>query len=49
MWHIISIITKNNLHAHHEAHLHTMKVYNTRPVSLAIEVLLIKNLLFFDH
>ena len=28
-------------------HLHTVKVYNARPVSLTIEALLIKILLFF--
>ena len=32
--------------AHHKTHLHTMKVYNSRPVSLNIEVLLIKIPLF---
>ena len=32
--------------AHHKTHLHTMKVYNSRPVSLTIEVLLIKIPLF---
>ena len=31
---------------HHKTHLHTMKVYNSRPVSLTIEVLLIKIPLF---
>ena len=32
--------------AHHKTHLHTMKVYNSRPFSLTIEVLLIKIPLF---
>ena len=36
-------------YAHHKSHLHTMKVYSTRPVSLTIKVFLIKILLFFDH
>ena len=35
-WHVISIITKNRPHAHHKSHLHTMKVYNTQPVSLLL-------------
>ena len=48
-WSVFSIIAENIPHAHHKAHLHTMKVYNTRPVGLTIEVLLIKILLFFDH
>ena len=30
-WHVISIIAENKPHAHHKSHLHTMKVYNTRP------------------
>ena len=35
---IISIIAENKLYAHHKMHLHTMKVYNTRPVySLTIK------------
>ena len=41
----MSIIAENKLHAHHKTHLHTMKVYNTWPVSL----LLIKFFFFFDH
>ena len=28
---IISIIVENKSHANHKSHLHTMKVYNTRP------------------
>ena len=31
-WHVISIIAENKLHAHHKTHLHTMKVYNPRPL-----------------
>ena len=37
------------MHAYHNTHLHRMKVCNTRPVCLTIEVFLIKILLFFDH
>ena len=36
----ISIIAENKPYAHHKTHLHIMKVYNTRPVSLTIKVLL---------
>ena len=28
---VISIIAENKSHAHHKTHLHTVKVYNTRP------------------
>ena len=42
-------IAENKPHAHHKTHLHTIKVYNTRPVCLTMEVLLFKILLFFDH
>ena len=35
-WHVISIIAKNRPHAHHKTYLHTMKVYNTKPVSLLL-------------
>ena len=46
----ISTIAENKLYAaHHKTQLHTMKVYNTRPVSLTIKVLLIKTVLFFNH
>ena len=31
---------QKKMHAYHKTHLHTMKVYNTRPVSLTIEALL---------
>ena len=31
IWHVISNIAENKPHAHHTSHLHTMKVYNTRP------------------
>ena len=48
-WRVISIIAENKPLAHHKTHLHTMKVYNTEPVSLTIEVLLITILLCFDH
>ena len=37
-WRIISIITELKPHAPHKTHLHTIKVYNTRPFSLTIEV-----------
>ena len=33
---VISIIAENKPHPHHKMHLHTMKVYNTRPVSLML-------------
>ena len=33
-WSVISIITENKLHAHHKTYLHTVKVYNTWPVTL---------------
>ena len=47
----ISIIAENKPNAHHKTQLHAMKVYNARPVSLTltIEVLLIKILLYFEH
>ena len=46
----ISTIAENKLYAaHHKTQLQTMKVYNTRPVSLTIKVLLIKTVLFFNH
>ena len=44
----ISIIAENKPHAHHKSHLHTMKVYNTRPVNLTIEGFLTKILSFYD-
>ena len=31
-WHVISIVAENKWHAQHKTHLHTMKVYNTRPL-----------------
>lgn len=37
-WHVVPIVVQNKPHAH----LYTMKLYNPRPVSLAVEVLLIK-------
>ena len=43
----ISIIPENKPYAYHKTHLHTRKVYSTRPVSLIIEVLLIKIVHFF--
>ena len=33
-WHVISIIVENKPQAHQKVHLHPIKVYNTRPVSL---------------
>ena len=33
-WQVISIIVENKPQAHQKVHLHTIKVYNTRPVSL---------------
>ena len=35
-WRVILIIAENKLHAHHKTHLHTVKVYNTRPVGTYI-------------
>ena len=43
----ISIIAKDKPYVHHKTHLRTMKVYNTRPVILTIEVVLIKIAVFF--
>ena len=34
-----TVIAENKAHAHRKTHLHTMKVYNTRPVSLTIELI----------
>ena len=48
-WRVISVIAENKPLAHHKTHLHTMKVYNTQPVSLTIEVLLITIFLCFQH
>ena len=42
-------MAKDKPYAYNKTHLYTMKVYNTRPVSLTIKVLLIKIVLFFDH
>ena len=37
-WHVISVFTENKPYAHHKFHLHTMKVFITRPVySLTME------------
>ena len=44
-WHVISIIAENKPHAHHKTHLHTMKVYNTRPS----QFWWLRFLLFFVH
>ena len=33
-WYVISIIAENKSHAHYKTHLHTVKVYNTRPSQL---------------
>ena len=43
---VISIITENKPHAHHKTYQQTMKVFNTRSVSITIEVLLTKILFF---
>ena len=43
----ISILAENKPYAHHKTHLHTMKVYNIRLISLTMEVLLNKAVLFF--
>ena len=43
-----SIIAESKPYAHHRTHLHAMIVYNTRPVSLTIEVLFIKIVFFFQ-
>ena len=45
-WRVISFIAVKKRPAHHKTHLQKMKVYNSRPVSLSIEVLLIKIPLF---
>ena len=37
-WHVISIIVENKPQAHQKVHLHTIKVYNTRPESLLIKI-----------
>ena len=36
---ISTIAEKKKLHAHNKTNFHTMKVYNTRPISLTIKVL----------
>ena len=43
----MALVPENKPYAHHKSHLHTMKVYKTRPVSLAIEVFPIKIVFFF--
>ena len=43
----MALVPENKPYAHHKTHLHTMKVYKTRPVSLAIEVFPIKIVFFF--
>ena len=49
-WRVISVIAENKPHAHHKTHLHGMKVYNTRAVSLTIEFCSCITILpFFDH
>ena len=45
-WSVISFIAEKKRPAHHKTQLHTVNVYNNRPVSLTIEVLLIKIPLF---
>ena len=46
---IMALVPENKPYAHLKTHLNAMKVYYTLPVSLTIEVLLIKTVLFFDH
>ena len=46
---IVALVTEDKPYAHLKTHLHAKKVYYTLPVSLTIEVLLIKIVLFFDH
>ena len=48
-WRVISITAENKPHAHYETYFHLIKVHNSWPVSLIIEVLLIKIFCFFDH
>ena len=48
-WRVISIIAENKPHARYETYFHLIKVHNSWPVSLIIEVLLIKIFCFFDH
>ena len=48
-WRVISIIAENKPHAHYETYFHLIKINNSWPVSLTIEVLLIKIFRFFDH
>ena len=45
----MALVTENKPYAHLKTHLHVKKVYYTLPVSLTIDVLLIKIVLFFDH
>ena len=33
------MMAENKPHVHHKTHLHTMKVYNTRPVKVTIKPL----------
>ena len=40
-------MAENKPYARHKTHLHTVPVYNTRPVSLTTEGLLINICLFF--
>ena len=46
---IMALGPENKPYAHLKTHLHAMKVYYTLPVSLTIDVLLIKIVLFFEH
>ena len=48
-WRVISITAENKPHAHYETYFHLIKINNSWPVSLTIEVLLIKIFRFFDH
>ena len=45
----MALVPENKPYAHLKTHLNAMKVYYTLPVSLTIDVLLIKIVLFFDH
>ena len=45
----MTLVPENKPYTHLKTHLHAMKVYYTLPVSLTIDVLLIKIVLFFEH
>ena len=48
-WRVISIIAENKPHADYETYFHLIKIYDSWPDSLTIEVLLRKIFRFFDH